>query len=139
MSQRNEDVPDMATPQLAKGWLRWLWGAVACLFILVGIIGAILPGLPSAVFIVVGAWAASKSSERMHQWIEDHRLFGHLLRTWRSGYISRRTKLLATLTMALSMALAIHHIANLYLLFFAIGGMGCGLFWIWSRPEPAEQ
>ncbi len=126
----------MEGPELAKGWLRWIWGALACLFILVGVIGAILPGLPSAVFIVAGAWAASKSSERLHQWIEEHHLFGHLLRTWRSGYISRRTKLLATLTMALSMALAVHHIANLYLLSFAVAGIASGLFWVWSRPEP---
>ncbi|WP_444916731.1 YbaN family protein [Microbulbifer sp. JMSA003] len=138
MKESAEDSVMSYTPPLAKGWMRWLWGAAACFFIALGIIGAILPGLPSAVFIVLGAWAASRSSQRLHQWIEEHHLFGHLLRTWRSGYVSRRTKLLASLTMAISLAFAILHISNIYLLCFTIGGISCGAYWIWSRPEPRE-
>jgi len=138
VKQNSEDITYTATPPLAKGWLRWLWGVLAFFFLLVGIVGAILPGLPSAVFIVLSAWAASRSSERLHQWIEDHHLFGHLLQTWRSGYISRRTKWLATLTMVLSIAVAIHHFGNPYLLLFIVGGIGCGMLWIWTRPEPQK-
>lgn len=132
-----ESLPDFA-PTLATSWLRWLWGGLACFFIALGVIGAILPGLPSAVFIVLGAWAASHSSQRLHQWIENHYLFGNFLKTWRSGYVSRRTKLVASLTMALSLAVAIYHINNWYLITFTIGGLSCGAIWIWSRPELNE-
>ncbi|MFS1525398.1 DUF454 family protein [Microbulbifer sp. 2304DJ12-6] len=88
-----------------------------------------------------GARAASRSSQRFHRWIEEHHLFGNLLKTCRSGYLSRRTKLVASLTMTVSLAFAIHHINNGYLLLLTIGGLGlglglgCGAFWIWSRPE----
>ncbi|GAA5444477.1 hypothetical protein Misp06_02664 [Microbulbifer sp. NBRC 101763] len=138
MKQSSDDIAYTSTPPLAKGWLRWLWGALACFFLIVGIIGVILPGLPAAVFIVLSAWAASRSSERLHQWIEDHHLFGNLIKTWRSGHISRRTKWLATLTMLLSMAVALHHFSNLYLLIFIVGGIGCAMLWIWTRPEPKK-
>ncbi|QFT55415.1 YbaN family protein [Microbulbifer sp. THAF38] len=138
MKDSTEDSLLTYTPPLAKGWIRLLWGIAACFFIALGIIGAILPGLPSAVFIVLGAWAASHSSQRLHQWIENHHLFGNLLRTWRSGYVSRRTKWLASLTMAISLAFALFNMNNLYLLCFTVFGISCGAYWVWSRPEPKE-
>ncbi|MFA0811143.1 YbaN family protein [Microbulbifer epialgicus] len=138
MEQNSEDTNYSEATALAKGWLRWLWGTLACFFMVLAVIGIIIPGLPAAVFIVLGAWAASRSSERMHQWIEDHHLFGQLLETWRSGYLNRRTKLLATLSMALPMAIAVHYIGNIYLLLFTVGGIGCGILWVWTRPEPQE-
>ncbi|WP_299943596.1 YbaN family protein [uncultured Microbulbifer sp.] len=130
-----EEPLSSLAPKLGPGWLRWLWGGFACFCIFLGVIGAILPGLPSAVFILLGAWAASRSSQRLHRWIEEHHLFGNLLKTCRSGYLSRRTKLVASLTMTVSLAFAIHHINNGYLILLTIGGLGCGAFWRWSRSE----
>ncbi|ABI77500.1 conserved hypothetical protein [Hyphomonas neptunium ATCC 15444] len=46
-------------------------------FILIGlvftglaILGAILPGMPTTVFLIVALWAFSRSSERMTRWLE---------------------------------------------------------------------
>lgn len=47
------------------------------LFILIGlaftglaILGAILPGMPATVFLIVALWAFSRSSDRMTRWLE---------------------------------------------------------------------
>ncbi len=37
-----------------------------------GIIGAILPVMPTTVFLLIAAWAFSKSSPRWHRWLREH-------------------------------------------------------------------
>ena len=56
----------------------------ACGFILLGIayLGVILPGLPWSIFVVMSAYCFAKSSERMHNWLYSHRLFGPFLTNW---------------------------------------------------------
>lgn len=45
-----------------------------------GIIGAFLPLLPTTPFILLSAAAFAKSSEKMHNWLYNHRIFGEILR-----------------------------------------------------------
>ena len=60
-------------------------------------LGVLLPGLPTTEFVLLAAWAASRSSPRLSAWLDNHRLFGPLLRDWRNGgVVSRRSKLLAS-------------------------------------------
>lgn len=121
-------MPD--TPRaLASGWTRWLWLALAYLSIGMAALGVLVPGLPTTEFVLLAAWAASRSSPRLSAWLENHRLFGPLLRNWRDGgVITRRTKLVAFAIMILTVA----HTPSVI---FAGLGMSCGALWIWSRPE----
>jgi len=45
-------------------------------------LGVITPGLPYSIFVVGAAYCFSKSSERMHRWIYNHKLFGPFLTNW---------------------------------------------------------
>ena len=47
-----------------------------------GILGAVLPLLPSTVFFIIAAWCFSKSSERFHNWLMNHPLWGKSLRNF---------------------------------------------------------
>lgn len=73
-----------------------------CLFGL-GIVGTVVPGLPTTPFMLLALWAFSKSSRRFHDWLYTHRVFGPPLQQWRSHrVIPGKAKLLAVATMLLS-------------------------------------
>ncbi len=128
-------MPD--TPRaLASGWTRWLWLALAYLSIGMAAVGVLVPGLPTTEFVLLAAWAASRSSPRLSAWLENHRLFGPLLRNWRDGgVITRRTKLVSSLSMLVALSIMALTVAHTPSVIFAGLGMSCGALWIWSRPE----
>jgi len=115
---------------------RLLFGLLAYVSLGIGLVAIVLPGLPTTEFILLAAWAATKSSPRLSAWLENHRLFGPILFNWRNGkIIARRAKISATVSMllcALLMLLTLDHGWPIYL---TIAGMSLGNLWIWSRPE----
>lgn len=120
--------------------VRVLFGILAYVSLTIGLIAIVVPGLPTTEFILLAAWAATKSSPRLSAWLENHRLFGPMLSNWRNGrLIARRAKISASVSMLIcvvAMLILLNHHWPVYL---AIGGMSLGNLWIWSRPEPAEN
>jgi hypothetical protein len=71
-----------------------------------GLLGALLPLMPTTVFLLIAAWAFSRSSPRWHRWLREHPRFGHLVRGWEEHHaMPARAKRIAWATMALSWAL----------------------------------
>lgn len=127
-----------ATPR-RPGWQRLLLLALAWLCLVLAIIGAILPGMPTTVFVLISAWAAYHSSPRLHDWLLAHRLFGPMIRNWRAeGAVSRRAKWLASLTMALCTALLFLGHSPRPLAYGASTVMAVVAIWLWLRPEPRQ-
>lgn len=62
--------------------IRWLYLALAYVSIGLGLIGVVLPGLPTTPFLLLAAWAAGRGSERVHHWLYTHRYLGPPLRNW---------------------------------------------------------
>ena len=61
-----------------------------------GIAGYIVPLLPGTVFLLLATYFFFKSSERMYNWVVNHRWFGPMIRAYRAGYgIPRRIKVYA--------------------------------------------
>lgn len=127
-------MPDAISSRPA--WQRWLWLLLAYLSIGMAMLGVLLPGLPTTEFVLLAAWAASRSSPRLSAWLDNHRLFGPLLRDWRNGgVVSRRSKLLASLSMLIALSILLLTVNHLPSVAFAAACMACGALWIWSRPE----
>lgn len=58
-----------------------------------GAIGAVLPLMPTTIFLIFAAWFFAKSSPRLEAWLLNHPQFGPVLRNWREkGAISARGK-----------------------------------------------
>jgi uncharacterized membrane protein YbaN (DUF454 family) len=119
---------------------RLLFGLLAYISLGIGLIAIVIPGLPTTEFILLAAWAATKSSPRLSAWLENHRLFGPLLNNWRNGkIIARRAKISATVSMLLCAMLMLAVLDHGWPIYLAIAGMGLSNVWIWSRPESLPQ
>lgn len=81
------------------GRLVLLFFGLLC--VAVGMIGVVVPGLPTTVFLIVALWAFSKSSERFQMWLWTHPRFGPPLQAWHvHRVIPPKGKILAMLSMA---------------------------------------
>ncbi|CAN5205846.1 YbaN family protein [soil metagenome] len=61
-----------------------------------GIIGAVLPLMPTTIFLILAAGCFARSSPRLEKWLLDHPRFGPTLRNWRAeGAISKPGKIAA--------------------------------------------
>ncbi len=128
---------DIVTRAQVNGPLRYILLGVGFLATGIGIAGFILPLIPGVPFLLIAAWAFSKSSERFEYWLTNHKQFGPMIRDWRAYHvIPLRAKLLATTMMGLSL---------LYLIFGSaaprpiVAIIGVILFlvsiYIWTRPS----
>lgn len=99
MEPRREQPHDSA-PFLPAA-TRWLWFLLGWLFVGLGIAGTVLPLLPATPLFLLALWAFSRSSQRFHDWLYHHRVFGPGLQRWRRHrVIPRWTKALALGSMA---------------------------------------
>ena len=91
------------TTKISNCTLRWGLIAFGWLNVGLGVVGVVVPGLPTTVFLLVAAWAFSKSSERFQRWLWNHPRFGPSIRDrHQHRVIPRRAKILATAMMTMS-------------------------------------
>lgn len=132
-------APSKARTPRPLPWLaRWLLLALAALSLGLGVIGIFVPGLPTTVFVLIAAWAAARSSPRLHRWLLRQRLFGPMIRDWHhGGTVSRRAKWSATAAMAVCIAILFLTTQREWLAEMVSLLMLVILVWLWRRPEPA--
>lgn len=136
MSAPSPSGPQGDAPASLPPWLQWLLRGLALLSLALGFLGMFLPVLPTTPFILLAAWAAARSSPRLLTWLEQHRLFGQMLRDWRQGgVVSRKAKWGATSVMSLSAVLLLFTVSKLWAAGCAIACMATVLVWLWRRPE----
>ncbi|MDT4871177.1 Inner membrane protein YbaN [compost metagenome] len=84
-----------------------LWAA-GSLALLLGVIGVVLPGLPTTPFILLAAACYAKASPRLHRWLLNHRLTGPMLRDWEQHRsLTRRNKTIAVVSMLVMVSFSI--------------------------------
>lgn len=88
---------------LRPRWQRWLWlvGGFVCL--VTGVVGIVLPLLPTTPFVLLAAFCFSRGSARWEQWMLLHPHLGPMVRDWRANRaVPLRAKQLATVMMSIS-------------------------------------
>lgn len=82
---------------------RWIWLVCGFVCVATGIVGLVLPLLPTTPFVLLAAYCFSRGSARCEHWLLTHPRFGPLVRDWRANHaVPLRAKQLATGMMALS-------------------------------------
>jgi uncharacterized protein len=92
---------------------RMFWSGLGVVSLGLGLIGIVLPLLPTTPFVLLAAFAFSRSSPRLHAWLLGHPRLGPAIRNWqRSGAIAPKAKALAMVslvaTFAISLMIGIH-------------------------------
>ena len=115
---------------------RVLWNIAGLVSVAVGVVGAFVPILPSVVFMLLAAYCFARGSQRLHDWLMNHRQFGPAIHDWhRHGAIRRPAKRMAMVAIALSFALSVGiGVADWVLAVQAMALGGVSVF-ILTRPE----
>ena len=113
------------------------WRSLVILFIILGFIGALLPGMPTTVFLILAAWAASKGWPQVDTWLMNHPKYGATLRAWRpNGTVPRKAKWIASIMMLISGIMMLLTNAPIAVKVFTDLIMLSVAIWLWMRPEP---
>ena len=80
--------------------LRIVWLSIGMIFTAVGMVGIIVPGLPTTIFMILAAACFFRSSTKMYDWVVSHPLFGEQVLRFREGDgMPKKAKYLSIVTM----------------------------------------
>lgn len=88
--------------------MRFLWTTAGCLSVAIGMVGIVLPVLPTVPFMILAAFCFARGSERFHHWLTTHPRFGPPIADWQAhGAIRPHAKRLAMIGIALSFGVSL--------------------------------
>lgn len=126
--------------RIARQTARVAWLIAGIVALAIGGLGAVLPLLPTTPFVLIAAVAFAKSSDRLHAWLLDHRIFGALIVNWRRhGAISRSTKIAGIASMALVLAISLLLDAPATVIAVQAVVLGACAIFVASRPLPPDR
>lgn len=65
--------------------IKALYFGAGLFFVLLGLFGIVIPGLPTTIFMILAAACFFRSSTKMYDWVINHPLFGESVLRFRSG------------------------------------------------------
>ena len=130
-----------ATANRRAGALRFAYLIAGFVLLALGIIGAFLPLMPTTIFVILAAGCFARSSERLENWLLNHKRFGPTIVAWRAeGAISRRGKTLACVGMAVGYVLfLIGARPGPMLMIMVLAAFAACAWFVLSRPEPSGR
>jgi hypothetical protein len=122
------------------GLRNFAWRVLGTVCVVIGVINAFLPLLPTTEFLLIGAWAYGKGAPEWRERLLAHPRFGPPLRHWQNGRcMTRRAKRAALCSMACSFAITWAALGNV----LPVAAIGTGLLllaaYLVLRPEPAPD
>lgn len=66
-------------------FLKVLLKTLGVFFVILGVIGIIIPLLPTTPFLLLAAWFFMRSSEKLYNWMRTNKLFGKYLKNYMDG------------------------------------------------------
>lgn len=117
-----------------------LWYTLGMISLLFAYIGFITPGIPFSIFLVFSAYCFSKSSQRMHDYLYNHKHFGPFLTNWVEKRIfPTRMKYAMIIVMSSSLAFLWFTTYNLNAVLWSGGFMALVAIWAWRYPGSEEE
>ena len=109
------------TVKLIKKYILIFIGSIS---LTLGIVGVFIPILPTTPFLLLSSFCYVRSSERLYNWLINHKIFGEYIynyMTYRA--VKRSTKIGALIFLWLSLILSMLAVSNFHLriLLFIVG------------------
>jgi uncharacterized membrane protein YbaN (DUF454 family) len=127
----------MSQPPKTHRWLHPLLWCAGTLALLLGIVGIVVPGLPTTPFVLLAGACYVRVSPRAHAWLLRNRTFGPILLEWdRHHSVAPRVKRIAFAAMALTAGFSIWYFSGSSgLQGLVLGAMLVGAFVVWRLPS----
>lgn len=123
-----------------KNAYKVLWFSLGILLLVIAYLGLVLPGIPWSTPTVFAAFCFAKSSERMHSWLYNHRIFGPFLTGWKEKRIfPTKAKYFMIVTMLTSLVFLWFTTGNVTAVFSSSIFMILVAIWAWRYPGSEEE
>ncbi len=109
-------------------------------FVALGVVGVLLPIVPTTPFLLLAAFCYAHSSERFYLWLLTNRFFGNYIRDWREkkGF-TVRVKIWIISIMASTMGASIYFVPITFVrVLLIVIGFGVAIY-IWRLPTKDEN
>ncbi len=120
--------------------VRFLWVGLGCLFVGLGAIGAVVPGMPTTVFLVLAATCFIRSSQKLYDWLISNKTFGPYLKDYREGKgIPLRAKVLALSLIVIFVSFAVFYALEVIQIKVLVGLIGIiGFLFVFFKVPAAK-
>ena len=120
---------------------KLMWVSLGSLFVGLGAIGVIVPGLPTPPFLILAAACYIRSSQRLYDWLISNKRFGPYLKDYREGKgIPRKAKRLAVVMIVVFVSFSVVFGIEDLTLKIVVGLLGLiGLLYVLFKVPVAED
>ena len=116
--------------------MKFIWLTLGFIMLGLAILGVALPLLPTVPFLLLSAFFFAKSSERLHNWLLNHKIFGTLIDDWNNrGVINKKAKYLSTASITLVIVISLVLELKALILSVQIILLSLVMLFIWTRPN----
>lgn len=120
--------------------LKLIWISLGLFFVALGAIGAVIPGMPTTVFLVLAAACFIRSSQKLYDWLIKNKTFGPYLKDYREGKgIPLKAKVVALILITIFVSYAVFFAIQSIPLRVLVGAIGLIGFWFVSFKVPAAK
>ena len=120
---------------------KTLWILLGSFFVMIGAIGAVIPGLPTTLFLILAAACYIRSSQKLYDWLITNKTFGPYLKDYREGKgMPKNAKILAVSMIVIFVGYAVVFALEGLTLKVFVGLFGLiGIFYIILKVPSSED
>lgn len=108
-------------------WHSFLLG-LGLLSVALGVLGMVVPLLPTTPLLLLAAFCFARSSERFHAWLLNNRVFGETIRNYRDGLgLPMRQKIATLAILWVTMVSTSIFVVPLWPVRILLGAIACGV------------